>query len=330
MIELGSLIGFALVFVAVTWASQAVLVGGLLAARERLRRLGPRAERRAASIALALPVALGVAASIGLAGFSLLGPALGAPDHCLEDGHHLHLCLRHGADWTAASWGVAVTAGLGALLVVRVSRGVADAWRASHRLRILRAVSSERLLADGTTLVCAPSRQPFCFTAGLRTPRVYVGTATLARLGDDQQTAMLAHERAHVAFGDLWRGTVLSALTVVGAPVAATLALARWRDAGERLCDRVAADAIGSPETVASAILAFARAPACTTGFAFVPHPSHVVDRVEALLADAPRGDRTARRFGVAAVAALGCAVVGATLLADPLHHAIETLLGSL
>ena len=330
MIEPGSLIGFALVWVVTTWLTSAGLAGWLLRARDRLRRMGPRAERRAASIALALPVALGAVVTIGLAGFSLLGPSFGVADHCLWHDHHLHLCLRHGTAWLTHSWTVALTAGLAALLVVRVARAAVRWWNTARRLRALRAVSCERAMPDGTLVVCAPSRQRFCFTAGLRTPRIYIGSATLDQLRRDEQRAMIAHERAHVAFGDLWRGSALSMLALLGAPGLAASALRAWRDAGERLCDRVAADTVGSPEAVASAIVAFARVPACSTGYAFLPHPAQVVERVEAVLGDAPRGDRAARRLGAtAALALLGFAAFAA-LLADPLHHAVETLLGHL
>lgn len=328
-IELGSLIGFALVFFVTAWVASALLGGALLLGRARLRLLGPRAERRAAAIAIVLPAALGALLALGLAGFSVLGPSFGFPDHCLDHGDHLHLCLHHGAAWSSQWWAVSLTAGLGALLAVRLARAAHAAWTTRRRLRAVRAVSSERVTPDGTIVVCSPSRQPFCFAAGLGTPRIYVGSAAFDRLDDDEQAAMLAHERAHIAFGDVWRGSALSALALFGAPGFAAASVRRWRDAGERLCDRVAADALGSPETVAAAIIAFARAPASRFGCAFVPHPAQVVDRVEALLGDAPRGDRVARRFSAAAAGALLSAAVAAAVLVDPLHHAIETLLGS-
>lgn len=326
----GSLIGFALVLVATTWAASALLGGALLAMRPRLRRLGPRAERRAASIAIALPVALGTLLAVGLAGFSVVGPWFGFADHCLDHGHHLHLCLYHGGAWSSQWWAVSSTAGLVALLGVGLTRTLHDAWSTCRRLRAVRAVSSEEILSDGTVIVRSPSRQPFCFTAGLFTPRIYIGSAALDQLAADEQAAMLAHERAHIAFGDVWRGSALSVLALLGAPGLAGAALRLWHEAGERLCDRVAAESLGSPDAVASAIVAFARAPVCGVGCAFVPRPAHVVERVEALLMDGPRGDAVAHRFAITAISAVLGAAVASAVLADPLHHAIETLLGSL
>lgn len=329
-LEPGGLIGFVLVFVVGTWATSALLGGALIAARAPLRRRGPRAERRAASIGIVLPVALGALLAVGLAGFSALGSRFGVADHCLDHPHHLHLCLYHGAAWTSQWWAVSFIAGLGALLAVRVARALHAAWAASRRLRALRAVSTVRHLADGTAVICSPSRQPYCFTAGLVRPRIYVGSAALEHLDDAEQAAMLAHERAHIAFGDVWRGNALSVLTLLAAPWFGAALLQRWSDAAERLCDRVAADEVSGPESVASAILAFARGPVCHLGCAFVPRSASVVDRIEAVLGDTPRGDRTARRFAVSAAAVFTAVGVAAIGLADPLHHAIETLLGSL
>jgi len=329
-IELGSLIGFALVFVATTWLTSTLLCACLLRGRARLRARGPRAERRAASIALALPVAVGAALTTALAGFSVFGPSLGFADHCLEHGHHLHLCLRHGAEWLTRWWAVALIAGMGALLAARAVRAVHGWWRIASHLRAVHTVSSDHVLADGTLVVRVPSRQPFCFTAGLLSPRIYLGSATLDHLDDAQQSAVVAHERAHVAFGDLRRGSVLSLLALFGAPGLAASALTVWREASERLCDRVAAAAIGSPTTVASAILAFARAPACSAGCSFVPRCDQIADRVEAVLGGSAIGDPAARHLVATAAAAFLSIAVAAVALANPLHHAIETLLGSL
>jgi beta-lactamase regulating signal transducer with metallopeptidase domain len=326
---MGALIAFALVFFMTTWLASAVLCAAMLRGRPWLRRRGPQAERRAASIALTMPVAIGVALTASLAGFSMLGPSFGFADHCLAHEHHLHLCLQHAAQWTTRWWAIALVAGVGGLLAARVARLLQHWWTVSGHLRDLRAVSSEHAMSDGTVVLRAPSRQPFCFTAGW-SPRIYLGTALLDRLDDQQQAAVVAHERAHVAFGDLRRGKVLSICALAGAPGLAASALAAWRNAGERLCDRAAADAVRSPVTVASAILALARTSAPAIGCSFVPRRDQVADRIEAVLGNPATGKPTARRLGaVAATAFLGLAIA-AVGLADPLHHAIETLLGSM
>jgi Zn-dependent protease with chaperone function len=330
MIEIGSIVGFALVFIATTWAISALLSGWLARSAARLRQVGPRAERRAASIALALPVAIGAALTAILIGFSLLGPTFGTLDHCAAHLEHLHLCIRHGAEWLSRWWATALAASVAALVVVRIAHAAHDSWTARRHLHSLRAVSSERILGDGTRVICAPSPRPFCFTAGLWAPRIYISTTTLDQLDAPQQRAVLAHERAHVAFGDLWRSRVLSILALLGAPVLAAATLRAWHRASERLCDRVAADELDSPATVAEALLAFARAPASPMRCSFVHEPDQIAERIQAVLGNADTGERAARRLRAVAISAfllLSCAAVA---LVHPLHHTFELALGSL
>lgn len=329
-LEVGSLIGFALVFVAATWLASAALCAWLTRARDRLRRAGPRAERRAAALALILPVAIGAALSIGLMVYAALGPSLGVVDHCLEHEHHLHLCLWHGGAWGARAWAVVSSAGIGGVLAARLLRSLHRRWSIVGQLRAVRSGSVEHRLNDGTRCVRVPSRALFCFSAGWLAPKVYLSDAVLTSLDERQLRAVLAHERAHLAHGDLWRGSALAVLALLGAPVAAAAALRVWHEASERLSDRVAAEVVGSPAAVASSILAFARGGAATPGCAFVPHRDLVSDRVEAVLARAPVSERAPRALAIGAVAGFGLFAASATAVADSVHHAIETLIGRL
>lgn len=326
----GSLIGFALVFVATTWLVSAALCAWLVRARPRLRRAGARAERRAAALTLVMPVAIGAALTGGLVGLSAIGPALGFADHCPAHDHHLHLCLRHGGEWGVRIWAIALIAGIGSLVAARLLRAARRSWLIAGRLRAVSAVSVAHRMPDGSTCVRAPSRELFCFSVGWRAPRIFLSDAVLERLDDEQLRAVLAHERAHIELGDLWRAVVLRGLAVLGAPGAAAAALSIWNEASERLCDRIAADAVGSPAAVASSILTFARARGVTPGCAFAPRRDRLIERVEAVLAGVPFGAPEARQLFARAAVAYGALAVAVIALADPIHHAIETLLGRL
>jgi hypothetical protein len=120
-------------------------------------------------------------------------------------------------------------------------------------------------------------------------------------------------------------------MALFGAPWMARRALVTWRRATEKLCDRAAAGDVGEETTVAQALVKMARlAGAPSPGMAFVPAPSEVEERVEALLAAPPTGAAAARRMSVAMTASFVVAAAAAIALADPLHHAIESLFGAL
>ncbi len=329
-VQLGSLVGFALVFFVATWSVSVLLAIWLRMARTRLREKGPRAERRAASIALLVPIAIGCALTGTLLGLSFWGPAFGIADHCLIHGQHLHLCLEHGGGWLTTPWVAGPTAMLVALLVVRLAQLSTSWFAAVARLRVLRSVSTAKTLADGAVVLCAPSRAPYCFIAGMRSPSIYVGSAVLKQLDNDETSAVIAHERAHVTFGDLWRHPILATASLFSAPGLGGYALGGWRHASERLCDRAAAVAVGSPAVVAQAILKFAHAPRAVTGCAFIPSDDKITDRVESLLGSEAVGDRAARQIATVAVASFLLLAMVSIVMANPIHHVIETLIGSL
>ncbi len=329
-VQPGSLVGFALVFFAATWSVSLLFAIWLRKSSARLRGKGPRAERRAASIALLLPIAIGGALTGALIGLSYFGPALGIADHCLVHEHHLHLCLEHGGGWLTTPRVAGPTAMLAALLVVRMVQLAMKWFAAAARLRVLRSVSAPKALADGAVVLCAPSRTPYCFIAGMRSPSIYLGSAVLEQLDDDEIGAVIAHERAHVGFGDLWRRPILAMASMFSAPGIGVYVLGVWRHASERLCDRASAVAVGSPAPVAQAILKFARAPRVVTGCAFIPSDDKITDRVESLLGSKAIGESAARRLAAVATAMFLFLAMVSIVMANPIHHVIETLIGSL
>ena len=336
MIEPRGLIGFAVAYVGLASALSLLAGAGLLASRSWLRGQGPAAERRAAAIAIAAPAILSGAVVLILVGHSLLGPSLGGIDHCPEHDHHLHLCLFHGASWTFVGWAVALVAGMTLWTAVLVGHRIARLVSARRGLARI-AASSRPLSGEHAGVLLAPSEAPYCFVAGLRRPRIYVGEAAWQRLEVDERRAMVEHERAHAAQGDLWRRTLLGLVaTVSPSPLAGRL-LAAWDGATERLCDHRAARVMGDPTSLARALVAMARP---YPGSSLVPSggltsfsprgPHEVVQRVEAVLAGGPDGGRVASLLGGIALTVVSMLLIMAALLAGPIHHGIESLLGRL
>jgi len=325
MIAPGSLIGFALVFVFCTWGASVIAGLWLARSRQTLRAQGAGAERQAAALALCLPPLLGGALTLALAGFSVATPWLGFADHCESHGHHLHLCLFHGGAWAETTWALALILGLATIVAARLTRLAVSVWKGQRRLQIIER-SSHLLWEDGTPVLETPSDRSFCFVAGVLNPRIFVASSLWARLSSGEQDAMLAHEEVHVENGDLWRSMLLTALALLGAPFVAARFKRLWYDATERYCDRLAADRLGSAESVAGALVNLARKPLPAGALSFLPVAESVLDRVIAVLSQERSGHGAAKRLARVSTALAVGATVASAVLADPLHHALETL----
>jgi Zn-dependent protease with chaperone function len=320
-----SAIGYALAFLVVAWSASAIACAGVLAARGRLARSGPCVERAAAVAALILGPAVGLIVVLSLAGQSMASFWLGRADHCAEHGHHLHLCWIHGTGWAGEVFAVVPLAMFGAYVSVRAVQKVLGQWSAARALDRLARVA--RPGPEGVLI--APSDRIFCFAAGLVRPRIYVSSSTWAALARDERDAVLAHERAHLAHGDLRRRAWLDLAALAGAPFLARRVLLRWQGATERLCDRRAAATEGA-ECVARALIALSRLGRCVPAPAGISFGgAGVVERVEALLADVPAGAVAAGWMARALLLLFVGVATSIALLADPLHHWLETLLGA-
>ncbi len=323
-----ALIGFALVFLVANWSFFALFAGALLLGRRRLRSAGPCAERRMASYSILLAPLLSVAVIAVLSGYSVAGHWFGAQDHCLGHGHHLHLCLIHGDVWVGQVWAMVTVAFAVALLLTRLVHGLIQIWTAHIGLRRVQR-ASRRVATSFGEIFFAPARRQFCFVAGLFQPRIYVSTAAWERLNTEERLAMLAHERAHVEHGDIWRRVALRFLTLLGPPVFAKRALGVWRAATDRLCDQRAARTVDDPSVVGAALLALGRGEeTLAMGASFVASSDDLVDRVEAVLNEESDGRATARWLGFASILFATIAVGACVTFADPLHHALESLVG--
>jgi hypothetical protein len=312
--------GFALVFVVLVVVLSALASAVVALCDGMLRQRGPYAERRAVALAALGPVVLACGIVAALLAHSYL-----ATDHCLEHGHHAHLCVAHGGAWLDRPWVVAALAVAVAVVVARLLALGARVARASSSIARLRRLS----VANGDVRI-VESPHAFCFVAGLRNPTIYASTTAWFGLAEDERAAMVAHERGHVAHHDVSRRFGLDLLLAVAAPLAAGSLTARWSHATERLRDADAAAAVGDPDPVARAMLRLCRLErsAAAPGLGFVGRGRLLTERVEALLAAAPGGEPSARVLSLVVVVGLAGLVALAAGLAGPLHHAFETLLG--
>ncbi len=326
MTAVGSLVAFGLVFLSVSLGLSVLLNAALLFSRGALRRTGAWVERQASTAALVLPPILALAVVAALAVKSALALADGS-DHCLAHGHHLHLCVRHGAEWALQPWALASVAAAATFVVVR---GALSAWahalaqRAAGRLRSLGVPLGERHCH------LVPSSERFAFTAGVFSPAVIFSSAAWEVLAPAEREAIVAHELAHLAHGDLWRRALLGFAAALGAPVLVGRALGMWELSAERICDRAAAQRVGRPSTVASAMLALVRSgppPLAPAGAVFAA-ARHVPQRIESLLREEPDGHGRSRRLVLLLSLSAGALCVACAVFAEPLHHALETLLG--
>ena len=318
MTTLGTMVGFGIVFLIVAVVVSAVLGAGLAVLGPALARRGVGFERRVIELVVAAPV---VTAAI-VVGALIVHSAV-ADDHCAAHDHHAHLCVSHGGAWLERPWAVAIGA---ATLIVVLGRAVvlgAGLWRGRGRVRALarmaRPVGDVRLVE---------SRRVFCFVAGLGRPAIYVSTAAWTGLPAEEREAMLAHERGHVEGGDVRRRLLVDLASIVSAPLAPGFLAGRWHDANERLRDRQAAQ-VTTPDAVAGALVHMVRLGAAqVAGLSFEARSSALAKRVRSVLVDAPQDVVAAGWLDAAAVTCAVTFAITAVVLADPLHHALETLLG--
>ncbi len=325
--DVASLIGFGLVLLSVSIVSSVVLGGLLLLGKDRLRTMGPWAERRAASLALLLPPLYGLGVVITIAVTKVAAWQAGT-DHCLGHSHHLHLCPIHGGHWATVPWAVAATAFFATYVLTRIAMIF---WAHANAQR-----SANRLKRSGTPIigferaVLVPSSERFAFTTGVYSPAVIISSATWEAIDEDQRHALLAHEYAHIAHGDLWKRATLGILACFGAPVLSQRSLKIWELASERVCDRDAAELAGRPSVVASAMLSLVqtrtnRHEPAIAGFAA---ECNVTERIQSLFNTSSGGKRAAKRIAVALLLTSVLAAVTCVFCSESLHHTIETILG--
>ena len=285
----------------------------------RLRRLAPQQRARILFGLASLPSGAG-AAFLATALLPSGAALFGAADHCPVHPHHPHLCPLH-------TWPPGPNAAGAFLLAMLVLALTVLAWRTFRTRRALRAVASlaEGRDQDGTWWICSP--RPFAFTAGLVQPSVYLSTGLREALSASDLAIVLAHECAHARRRDAlvtWAAAWLGALHLpgTGRRIAADL-----HAACEQAADEAAAGETSRVEVAAALVrvekLQGAAGPWPSVAFG----GGDLEARVEALLAPPIADHRLARLPVWLVVAAATCL---AAVLANPLHHAAETLVAFL
>jgi Zn-dependent protease with chaperone function len=172
-----------------------------------------------------------------------------------------------------------------------------------------------------------PLRAPQAFVLGVLRPTLYVTRGLLSADHRKHLDAVLAHERAHLRRADPLRMLLANAGLALHLPGIAGALRRRLLQAQEMAADSEAAEAIGSRERVAQALVEIARAQRTLPSFALAFGACNVEARVQRLLDERPRLDMPA---GSTLLLGIACALFAIAAQADAVHHAVEHLLGAL
>ena len=245
-------------------------------------------------------------------------------DHCVaHDDHHIHLCPQHPPEVVLGSWSWWIVAllALGATWTIgRHVRRVIESWRRTQALMHVAARDEHH------DMWVVPAPEPFAWSLGLGDRRTVVSSALRERLDGDALAVVLGHEAPHRDRRDGWWRVFVGLAAWTHLPPVAR----RLRDdlelSCEQACDERAAHRVGNRLEVARVILDVARLrlgrPAPGPALLAVD-AAPVEARVRALLREEPRFRLDRRVLGIV----IGGLVLSAALLADPLHHTVETLL---
>lgn len=306
----------------------ALLAGGLVAVgsqglgitypriRGAIGRLAPETRAHVLSLLAGLPwlLAFGILFLTFLPSFITI-PGL-IQDHCLPHDHHPHLCLRHGL-WAPSgqAWMIlAVLGAAGGTFWLRFLRRLMEGQRQVRTLlRLAKKAGDFHLLPSGKALA---------FSAGLLRPRTLLSSMVMASLDAADLKVLLAHETAHARRRDALRLVIAEAMLMAVPRRMRRMLLDDLSLACEEACDRAALPQAGCPERMAEVLLRVQRLGMVTPAGQPGAAGSQLHLRVRALLGDPYPPSPTWTRLLWFSPLLL--------LLADPVHHAAETLLGLL
>ncbi len=290
----------------------------------------PETRARHAFFAAIAPLAVpsGVVLLCALPG--LLGALTGAGDHCSGHGEHPHFCPVHATLAMTPLLGL----GLAAFATLVVSQVVQTALHGLALVRERRWLERRRVgeLEPGVHLLTGDT--PIALTCGVASPEIWIAQGLLGALDEQDRSVVLAHERAHVARRDPARFLAASVASRLHFPDIRRDVLHALRLAAEQACDARAAERVGDGLQVAATLLRverlMQRAPR-KTAFAATLVDASLPARIEALVARSESAATPNRASGRRWPWLL---VVGALLLASPVHHlaehALEALLRSM
>lgn len=292
--------------------------------RPRIDAMEPARRARALAVAAAGPLLSGLGLTALCFAPKLLGAVVPSADHCTTHGAgHAHFCLSHlpATPGTALAWAVLIGA-----LAVLVAPALAHALRALRSRRSLAALLAGAEPGPREGIHVVPLPLPLAMSAGVLRRRILVSRGLLDALDPALLGAVIAHERAHHRRRDVLLALVATLAASLHVPSTRRELLASLELAMEQASDEEAAAQLGDRLLVARALLAVERlahswpTPAllgARMGGSTVPR------RVEALLS--PPVSAGAR---LPAALVAGLLLLAAALVADPLHHTAETLLG--
>lgn len=308
--------------------SSAIVMIASTLLRPILVRVGPSVRADLAFVGGVLPAIL-VLAGVAAVALPPIAGALGlAPDHCLQHGHHPHVCVIHGTTLLRPDLAAlgAIALACFALRAGSLFARVLRSHRGAAELERLGTVTPARF-----PLILVPGGPRLCHAIGTLRPRVLVSESLAEQLDPGDLRCALAHETAHLQRRDPLAHLLLSTSALFALPLWSGALLRAYRAAAEQACDDAAAHAVCDGTLVARALVTVAslqRSAARTApalgAFGFGEHPLEA--RVRRLLHARVFDVRRARALPVAAcvaASALGCAV----LHAHGVHHAVETAL---
>lgn len=312
----------------VLWLGFASLIAAIVAIGHRLgggRLDGLAPDLRAGVLRglLVAPIAGGALLTFLCFAPKLIGIVVDSLDHCATHGdEHLHFCFRHAPETVFGGWfwaGMSVLVAMTAVLLLRRSGELRASWQDA---RALERAALPHATRDVWVL---PSDEPVAFSVGFGARRTLVSTGLVRSLSASALDVVLAHESAHRARRDGAWNVLVHLAGWAHLPATARSLHRDLATACEQACDDRAAEAIGDRFAVATALLAVARmrtaTPRASTALlAF--GAGQLESRVRALVDDVPR--RRLPRGGEALMIALSITL--AVLVADPLHHTLETL----
>lgn len=284
--------------------------------RVAIGRLAPEGRAHLLSLVAGLPWLLAFGALL----LTFLPSLITIPgliqDHCLPHDHHPHLCLRHGL-WAPSgqAWLILGVFGLaGGAFWFRFLRRLVDGQRRVQTLlRLAKEIGGFHLL---------PSSKALAFSAGLLRPRTLLSSMVMTSLDEEDLKVLLAHETAHALRRDALRMVVAEAMLMAVPRRVRRVLLEDLSLACEEACDRAALPQAGCPERMAEVLLRVQRLGMVTPAGQPGATGSQLPLRVRALLgAPYPPPPSWARLLWFSPLL---------ILLADPVHHAAETLLGLL
>jgi hypothetical protein len=242
------------------------------------------------------------------------------PDHCLGHAGHLHICVVHAmAPLHAPELAALLLAG--AALAWVLGRG---AWELARTRRYMASLRSAARAGLGGDVRIAASDRPFSLATGLVRGEIWVSSALIDALSQDELDVVLEHERAHLERRDPLRRAAAATLSFPLWPSVRRSVLSELLLASEQACDEAAGRQLGDRLRIAEGILAVERLAGAALSSTPPGLPAFggcaVSRRVESLLEAEPPAPALRAACWVALVLAAAALVV----TADPLHHATE------